>query len=157
LVVAHKDLSEEAKERKRAGCREYLRAKPPEYHMFTRAKDRAKKANQPFNITIEDIIIPAVCPYLGIPLQVNRKKQNDGSPSLDRINPSLGYIKGNIEVISNKANAMKYNATSEELLIFANAIIRRYNKETARLTELEPEQVLLYENGGALHDDQRAF
>jgi hypothetical protein len=35
--------------------------------------------------------------------------------SLDRIVPELGYVKGNIAVISNRANSLKSNATLEEL------------------------------------------
>lgn len=37
------------------------------------------------------------------------------SPSLDRIKPELGYVKGNIRVISFKANSIKNDASIEEL------------------------------------------
>lgn len=94
--------------------------------MFTRAKDRAKKNNLPFDIEISDIVIPEKCPYLDIPLFVGKGKQTDNSPSLDRKNCKLGYVKGNIEVISNKANAMKYSATPEELLLFARKVIEKF-------------------------------
>lgn len=114
-------------EEKRRQTREYLRAKPVEYHMLTRAKDRAKKAGQPFDIEQSDIIVPEVCPYLGIPIFKGTGKQSDNSPSLDRIRPNEGYVKGNIEVISNKANAMKYSATPEELVMFAREVLRRYD------------------------------
>jgi len=43
-----------------------------------------------------------------------------GSPSLDRINPALGYVKGNVWVISFKANAIKQNATVQELELLVN-------------------------------------
>ena len=98
--------------------------------MFTRAKDRASKSNAPFDIAIEDIVTPTHCPYLGIPLFKGDKKQTHNSPSLDRINPEKGYVKGNVEVISNKANAMKYNATPDELVKFAQEILRRYVPNT---------------------------
>jgi hypothetical protein len=74
--------------------------------MWSRAKYRAKQKGLEFNITKEDIVIPDTCPLLGIPMQ---------SASLDRIDPSKGYIKGNVWVISNRANTLKNDATLSEL------------------------------------------
>lgn len=39
----------------------------PRYNMFSNAKKRAKEFDLPFNIRIEDILIPEICPLLGIP------------------------------------------------------------------------------------------
>jgi hypothetical protein len=79
------------------------------------AKRRAKERNIPFDITPEDIIVPEYCPALGIPLVVGNGCAHDGSPSLDRITPSLGYVRGNIVVVSHKANTIKSNATVEDM------------------------------------------
>jgi hypothetical protein len=79
------------------------------------AKVRAKKKNIPFDITKEDIIIPTFCPVLGIKLQVNSGCAKHSSPSLDRIIPDKGYIKGNVIVVSYKANTIKNDATIEDL------------------------------------------
>lgn len=72
-----------------------------------------------FNITAEDVPdFPSHCPVLGIPLLfIQRDKGGwyDDNPSIDRIDPTKGYIKGNIRVISNRANRLKCNATLEEL------------------------------------------
>lgn len=112
--------------------RRFISKTKPERMIFIAAKARAKKYNIPFNITIDDIVIPEKCPILEIPLY--RKEYGKGgsfqpnSPSLDKINPKLGYIKGNIMVISMKANAMKYNASEEELLLFSKNIIKYLNK-----------------------------
>ena len=79
------------------------------------AKGRAKKLGLEFNLTIEDIIIPEFCPVLGIKLKQSFGNLSDASPSLDRIVPELGYVKGNVKVISNRANTIKNNATLSEL------------------------------------------
>jgi hypothetical protein len=57
-----------------------------------------------------------ICPALGIKMQWNNKSHVGNSPSLDRIKPELGYVKGNLAWISERANTMKHNANSEELL-----------------------------------------
>ena len=86
-------------------------------YMLRSAKERAKNQNIPFDITFKDFELPEYCPLLGIKLNkhLGENKRQDDSPSLDRIIPSLGYIKGNVWVISNEANVIKNNATVEEL------------------------------------------
>jgi hypothetical protein len=75
------------------------------------AKQRAKQNGTPFKITEEDIKIPKRCPALGITLkQGTGKRRLNSSPTLDRVNPSLGYVPGNVIVISYLANAIKSNA-----------------------------------------------
>lgn len=96
----------------------------PAKYMWYEAKKRAKNKNLDFNIEISDIFIPEICPVLDIPLFLIDGKRTDNSPSLDKINNSKGYIKGNIKVISFRANALKNNATVEEL----EAIVK-YMKE----------------------------
>lgn len=94
----------------------------PRLILLQAAKARAKKYNLPFNITIEDIIIPEKCPLLNISLERKPYGKKTGflmnSPSLDKIESRLGYTKGNVMVISMKANAMKYSATLDELETF---------------------------------------
>ncbi len=71
---------------------------------------------------MHDIDIPERCPILGIPLARGTQKQNDRSPSIDRIDNTKGYVPGNVQVISLKANRMKNDATDTELLLFADWI-----------------------------------
>lgn len=78
------------------------------------AKARADSRGIPFSITSDDITIPGVCPVLGIPIKLE-DTYTDNVPTIDRIVPSLGYVPGNVAVISNKANRLKSDATSEEL------------------------------------------
>ena len=91
---------------------------PLEKRMITRVKCRAKKQNIPFDIDINDVVIPEICPILGIKLMPKRglkKGYYPDSPSLDRIIPNLGYIKGNVRVISARANLLKNDASLKEL------------------------------------------
>ena len=92
-----------------------------EYGMLARCKSRAKKNNISFDLTIEDIVIPDLCPVLKIPFRklsledTPRKGYHPNAPSLDRIIPALGYTKGNVRVISARANLLKNDATISEL------------------------------------------
>lgn len=86
----------------------------PEYKMWTSAKCRAKKAHLPFDISVSDIKIPEFCPLLDVLLQRSKGKSNWNSPTLDRKIPALGYVKGNVWVVSRRANAIKNDATIED-------------------------------------------
>lgn len=86
--------------------------------LWSRAKYRAEKMGLAFDIDVADIIVPPRCPILGIELRMAKNENggpDDHSPSLDRINPALGYVKGNVSVISNRANRIKTDATPEIL------------------------------------------
>lgn len=84
--------------------------------MLRTSKHRAKKLGIDFNLTTDDICIPMCCPVLGIPLTKSDKAGGSpDSPSIDRIDNTRGYVKGNVRVISNRANKLKSNATVREL------------------------------------------
>lgn len=88
----------------------------PRCRLLYNAKQRAKRAGLPFNLTLDDIVIPTHCPALGIPLMpAKHNKPRAGSPSLDKIIPELGYVRGNVCIISNKANAVKSDLNPEQL------------------------------------------
>lgn len=104
---------------KNAACRrdynEYKRARNKDYNkrrhadnpthkMFARARNRAKTLRIPFNLTIEDIVIPEICPVLGIPIKVGEKIFNDYSPSLDRLIPENGYTRTNVVVMASESD-----------------------------------------------------
>lgn len=82
--------------------------------LWKAAKARAVRKGLEFTIGPEDIVVPIHCPALGFELKVCDGKAEDFSPSLDRIDNSKGYIKGNVQVISNKANRLKGDATKED-------------------------------------------
>ena len=83
--------------------------------LLSQAKYRARKKCIEFSITKEDIVLPDECPILKIKLSRNKGHFDDNSYSLDRINPDRGYVPGNVQVISHRANQIKNNATISEL------------------------------------------
>lgn len=95
-------------------CLESKRRQPKVKTMFAAAKVRAKRVGVPFSITLQDLVVPEFCPILGIKLKHGTVTERDDSPSLDRVIPSLGYVQGNIAVISHYANRLKNNGSSEE-------------------------------------------
>jgi hypothetical protein len=103
----------------------------PRELILQRAKIRARIEHLPFNLVKEDIILPKICPVFGFKLIRNRgaKTAAYNSYSIDKIVPSLGYIKGNIQILSYKANVMKHNATQKELLLFAKWILKEDEEE----------------------------
>jgi hypothetical protein len=91
--------------------------------LLIRARARAKEKGVPFAIERSDVVIPSCCPVLGCPIVVRRGKgRRKDAPSLDRIIPEKGYVKGNVWIISDLANRMKQEASIEELKAFASWI-----------------------------------
>lgn len=103
------------------------REKNPISYLLTKARERCKVSGVEFSILKEDIIIPEFCPLLGTKLvTVLGSGYNPNNLSLDRIDPSKGYVKGNVQVLSRKANIMKQDATKEELITFARRVLELF-------------------------------
>jgi hypothetical protein len=86
--------------------------------MIKGAKSRARKHNFECTITPEDLVpLPVHCPvFPDIELvYMNRMKSRANSASLDRIDPTKGYVFGNVCIISDRANRIKYNGTLAEM------------------------------------------
>lgn len=96
----------------------------PEKVMFQRARIRAIEKGLPFSIALGDVVIPDRCPIFGFELRVADGKPDNQSPELDRIRPELGYVSGNVIVISRLANRIKTDATPEQLLAVANFYLK---------------------------------
>lgn len=83
----------------------------PDQMLLHNAKKRAVRFGVPFDITIEDVqaCIPTdgVCPITRQPFERGVGQPHPSSMSLDRITPALGYVRGNIAVVSHRANTMK--------------------------------------------------
>ena len=118
-------------ERSRAKGREEYKRNKEEYRkryesniMYSKlhaALSRAKKHNLPFDITEQDIKdiwpIDNKCPALNIQFIIGgQDTKNYDSPALDRIIPSKGYVKGNIQIVSALANGIMSSATPEQVI-----------------------------------------
>ena len=93
-----------------------LQALTAEQLLLKGAKNRAKANILPFDLSVEDIIIPEFCPVFGTRLAHSTTgKIHDNSPSLDKIIPTLGYVYSNVWVLSARANRLKGDGTLAEL------------------------------------------
>lgn len=114
-----------AKDTERRGGSPEAKAK----YLLQVAKSRAKKKNIEFSISISDVLIPTHCPLLGVELSYSGKGIHSGrSASLDRIDSNLGYVKGNVWIVSRRANVIKNDATASELRMIADNLEAKINR-----------------------------
>ena len=109
----YSEATQEYRDKVKARTRQRRLADSPKY-VWDRARLRCQKNGREFNIEIKDIVIPSRCPVLGIPIQPLSKSKAQRA-TLDRKDPTKGYIKGNVFVISGRANMLKNDATIEEV------------------------------------------
>lgn len=96
----------------------YLKDKRrPFYRRCVRKKAECTKKGVPFNLDEAYIesLWTGVCPILGVELDPTIGKSNARTPHLDRIDPLKGYVKGNVQWLSARANRIKNNITVEEI------------------------------------------
>ena len=94
----------------------------PRVKIFSNIKCRARRNGIPFEFKSSKELpdVPLICPMLKIPMFVGEGKSTDNSPTLDRIDNTNGYIKGNVQWLSRKANQMKSNANFKEVEMLYN-------------------------------------
>lgn len=109
-----REQTPEGKRKKSERAAKYKADDPRKWLLYS-AKYRAKKQGVPFNLTKDDIVIPKVCPIYGIPLVISKGRPTDNSPSLDKLIPSLGYTKFNVNVISHLANKHKSDMSLQQM------------------------------------------
>lgn len=102
------------------------KSRDPAYRMLTGARKRHYDCGVPFDLKVEDIHVPERCPVFDKPLVMD-DPSSEWYPNLDKITPHLGYVRGNIVVMSARANRIKNDATLEEL----KALVAFMEKETA--------------------------
>jgi hypothetical protein len=86
-------------------------------------RTRALKKNIPFDVTITPEymmeLCPTHCPVLGTEL-IRAGHDHWSRPSVDRLVPSAGYVRGNIIVVSLLANTVRNCATADQILAVGN-------------------------------------
>lgn len=102
----------------------------PERAIWHNAKGSAKRNGLAFDLEISDIHIPDVCPLLGISLEwtgtiYGISSRLDNLPTIDRVDNAKGYVKGNVWIISWRANTIKRDASIDELERLSRALRAR--------------------------------
>lgn len=118
-IVAYKAAYCRANLARNAAAQRKFRELNPLRSLLTIARKRARKNGLDFDISVDDIELPSVCPLLGV--EVKHMHENRANrPSIDRIDNTKGYIKGNVVVVSLRANIIKSDATASELRTIAS-------------------------------------
>lgn len=86
-------------------------------------KSRSLRAGIPFSITVDDLALNKVCPLLEIPLTFDGARNN--TPSIDRIKPELGYVPGNVRIVSFKANRWKNDMSLDD----AKMLVKNWHRK----------------------------
>lgn len=101
-------------------------------------QNKSKQEGIEFDLEVDDLSpFPLNCPVMNTPIDYFKKGQggSNNSPSLDRINPTKGYIKGNVRVISQRANRLKQDATvSDAIRLLAYRLDVPYGEVKERLS-----------------------
>jgi hypothetical protein len=115
VIQAHAKYYQKNKDRLKKEQYDRRRLSPIVY-LLNAARARAKKQGIEFDITEEDFsVLPTLCPVLGIELvYIDETERWNASASLDRTDNTKGYIKGNVSIISSRANNLKNDGTVEE-------------------------------------------
>ena len=106
---------------------------------YQHAKDRARKQNLPFDVTLKYLreIAGDECPVFHTAFEwgasgLGPGKFKPNGAQLDRIEPELGYVMGNVAFISHRANRLKDNGTMQDHYDIADWIwTHLYAKENA--------------------------
>jgi hypothetical protein len=113
-----------------SGPRNYYkeaREKDRRFAMLYATKRSAKVHKVPHDLCLDDIEMPLTCPILGIKIDYSKQgtyKDRFDTPTVDRLIPEKGYVKGNIRTVSHKGNRFKNNMSLEEA-----ELVVKYMKE----------------------------
>lgn len=126
------------------GYQRTARRTRPVRALLERAKQRARTQGVLFDLNGMDICVPDRCPVLGIRLVIGGPR-SDASPSLDRVEPAKGYVKGNVRVISDRANRLKGGRTLGEIEGLSRTARPSQRDEYAAVAKYMEREALLVE------------
>lgn len=97
------------------------------------ARNRANKFNLPFDLDVDyvyDLLKTDKCPKTGLPFEYKNKGKNfrerhPMTPSTDKIDPSKGYVKGNVQIVCWWYNLSKAMYTDEQVLELCKAVVKQ--------------------------------
>lgn len=103
-----------------AAAAEYKRNGKGYYYTWANSlKMRAAERGVPFDLDADYLmsIQTTHCPALGIEFvrRSMRGANSPASPTIDRIIPELGYVRGNVVMLSRRANNIKSDANVDEI------------------------------------------
>src|ERR1700675_389529 len=113
-IEAKRAVFAEKKAKRRPGMQAMRRLKMN----WKKCRERAIEKGIPFNLDLEDCQPPACCSVFGTPFKVGLPWYQRAS--IDRVKPELGYVKGNIRIISQLANSIKSTANSTQIRAVAD-------------------------------------
>lgn len=96
-------------------------------HKFRRKKANATRIGWDWTVQFGELEWPTHCPVLGMELDYFSEFVKENSPSFDRIDSGLGYVKGNVRIMSWRANRIKNNGTAEEHRKIADYLDKMHN------------------------------
>ncbi len=136
--LAYKEASERNRSVKKnlpcKPCSSHLKSYKGSYEdisvsWFNTKARRAKQRNYDFLVTIEDIwdIYIAqnkVCALSGVPIDFK------GTASLDRIDSSIPYVRGNVQIVHKDLNYMKYIYSQDYFIKMCNLVARKHKVDS---------------------------
>lgn len=102
---------------------------------FLAKKANAARAGWKWEIDFGDIEWLTHCPILGVELNYFTPVRVENSPSFDQIDPGKGYVKGNIQIMSWRANRIKNDGSAEEHRRVADWLDLRYKTMTLEVKD----------------------
>jgi hypothetical protein len=118
-------------------------------HLMVRT--RARKTGVEYTLLQEDIPVVYKCPVFGYDLMAHEGSPQNNSFSLDKIDPKKGYVKGNVQVVSFRANNLKNSLRPEEAMAFVKWILSLYDNQSepeVDITQKENRNGRIYCRGG---------
>lgn len=114
---------------KRACCEECYPKHRQSVNLCANAKLRAEKLKVDFDLDISFVFekLKQVCPRTGLPFVIgvgsNYSNRHPQVPSVDKINPTLGYTKDNVQIVCWWYNCAKQRYSDQEVLKLCKAVV----------------------------------